>query len=441
MFDPQALLDRLAPCMDAPAWRLGLSGGMDSMVLLHALSLLRDAAELPPFSAIHIHHGLHPDADDWIARCAAACQRRGVPLHVERVVITPGASVENAAREARYQAFESILGQGEILLLAHHRDDQVETLLFRLLRGTGLRGLSGMPASRMLGRGSLYRPLLSWSRSQLHTWAQQQSLQWIDDPANHDPRFARTTLRHDILPRIRVGWPMVDGSLLRLAEHADQALEVLDERAEQDLQRMAPSRRDPWLDPWPALPVQALLELSPARRVNLLRFWLDQQGCRLPDQRQLQQLLGQLGARQDSRPAMPLDRFRLVRDAGYLWLLPAFMPEAVACGIEPGPSVDLPGNGRLVFARGPGGLEGKAGKWEVRYRQGGETLKPAHRPTQSLKHLLQEAHIPAWLRERVPLLYCDGRLVSVAGRWQAGDACTGSGETGWHVRWEPQGAR
>ncbi|UAW97664.1 tRNA lysidine(34) synthetase TilS [Halopseudomonas nanhaiensis] len=437
MFDPQALLDRLAPCMDAPAWRLGLSGGMDSMVLLHALSILRDSVELPPLSAIHVHHGLHPDADRWATQCAEACDRAGVALRTERVTVAPGASIENAAREARYQAFESVIGTGEVLLLAHHRDDQVETIVFRLLRGTGLRGLTGMPAGRALGGGRLYRPLLAWSRADLLRWAHHHALTWVDDPANGDPRFARTALRHEVLPGMRQRWPMVDGSLIRLAEHAEQALELLDERAEEDLQRVAARHSDQWLAGWPALCVAELLRLSGPRRVNLLRFWLDRHHCRLPDQRRLRELIEQLGARTDAQPQVLLDGYRLVRESGSLWLLPEVLPLPMAQVIEPAASVDLAGNGRLVFTAAAGGLGRGVGRWEVRYREGGESIKPAHRPHQSLKRLLQEAAIPAWLRARVPLLYCDGRLVSVGGRWQDEAACIGADDTGWQVRWEP----
>ncbi len=440
MFDPQALLDRLAPCMDAPAWRLGLSGGLDSMVLLYALSLLRGSSELPPISAVHVHHGLHADADRWAAQCADACRRAGVPLRVVQVSVGPGASVENAARDARYAAFEAVLEPGEVLLLAHHRDDQVETLLFRLLRGTGLRGLAGMPLRRSLGSGILFRPLLDWSRSQLHGWAQQQGLTWIEDPANSDLRFARTALRHDILPRMRATWSMADNSLLRLAGHVGEALELLDERAEEDWRQVAPPPGDPWFHGWPALLTEPLLGLSSARQANLLRFWLHRHGCQMPDQRQHHELISQLAARHDSQPSIALDRYRLMRAGGYLWLLPQHMPVPRPQRIEPARQVDLPDNGRLFFEPGPGGLRGE-GEWEVRYRQGGETIRPAGRPSQSLKHLLQDASIPTWLRERVPLLYCDGLLVSVGGRWQAEAGCVGPAETGWHVRWEPQAAQ
>ncbi|MEB3733466.1 tRNA lysidine(34) synthetase TilS [Halopseudomonas pachastrellae] len=176
--------------MGAPAWWLGLSGGLDSMVLLELMSQARQLSDIPPLHAIHVHHGLHPEADAWAAHCQRACDVRGVPLTVVRVQVVQGGSVEEAARDARYAAFADMLAPGAELLLAHHRDDQLETLMFRLMRGTGVRGLSGMPARRALGAGWLSRPLLDWRRSELEAWARQQGLDWIEDPANADERFA-----------------------------------------------------------------------------------------------------------------------------------------------------------------------------------------------------------------------------------------------------------
>ena len=150
---PQGLLTQLTRCMDAPAWWLGLSGGLDSMVLLELLSQARQLSDIPPLHAIHVHHGLNAEADAWAAHCQRACDARGVPLTIVRVQVGQGASIEEAARDARYAAFAEVLAPGAELLLAHHRDDQLETLMFRLMRGTGVRGLIGMPARRALGAG------------------------------------------------------------------------------------------------------------------------------------------------------------------------------------------------------------------------------------------------------------------------------------------------
>src|SRR5690606_29578700 len=266
--------------MDAPVCWLGLSGGLDSMVLLDAMVQLHQSHSLPPLKAIHVHHGLHAEADQWAEHCARECAARGVELHVERVCLGSAGSIEELARDARYSVFERLMGRDDCLLLAHHRDDQLETLLFRVLRGTGLRGLAGMPRSRGLGAGQLLRPLLSWERRELYDWASEQQLSWIEDPANADPRYARTALRHSLLPDLRRQWPAMPEHLLRLAEHAEEANQLLDERASEDLQLAQGMLTDIWLTAWPSLDVAAVAALTPARQKNLLRYWLRANGMR-----------------------------------------------------------------------------------------------------------------------------------------------------------------
>ncbi len=440
MFTVQGLLDRLAPCRDASTWWLGLSGGLDSMVLLAALAELRSEQTLPPLQAIHVHHGLNPAADGWAEHCERECARRQVPLRVARVAVGAGASVENVARQARYAAFEQLLAPGDQLLLAHHLDDQLETLLFRLVRGTGLLGLAGMPVSRRLGAGQLQRPLLGWTRQQLERWARSQNLLWIEDPANQDFRFARTGLREEVLPALRRLWPGTDASLQRLARHASEAVELLDDLALDDLRRH-PALTDPWLAPWPSLDADRLAQLSAARQRNLLRFWLRQQGQPMPDARRLDDLLRQLRAANDGQPALRIGSAQLVRSAGRLWLLPTEgVPSGQAQGLAmPAGDVTLAaGNGRLRSVRAAAGLALERGVWEIRYGSPAQRIRLAGRPRQSLKQLFQDAGVPAWLRPAVPLLYRNGELVSVAGRWNDPDACAGPEEPGWSLTWEPR---
>lgn len=440
MLDLQGVRAQLAPCLDAPVCWLGLSGGLDSMVLLEAMTQLRQSCSVPPLKAIHVHHGLHPDADRWTEHCVRECAARNIELHIRRVQLPAGGSIEELARDARYQAFEELLGAGDYLLLAHHRDDQLETVMFRMLRGTGLRGLAGMPSQRELGAGRLLRPLLPWGRAQLHAWASAQNLRWIEDPANADPQFARTALRHEVLPDLYRRWPAMPVSLLRLAEHAAEASTLLDERAAEDLLVVQGRLADPWLQAWPSLDMRALNQLSPARQRNLLRYWLLSHALRLPDQRQLQSLIEQLNAAQDSQPSVKLGGAQLCRSSGRLWLLPERgIPEGIE-QVLPETLTDtvlLAGNGQLRLAAGHAAHTIAQGPWRIAYRRGGEQIKLAGRPRQSLKNLLQEAAIPAWLRPAIPLLYCDQRLLSVAGRWTAEDADAWLGGTGWMVSWEP----
>ena len=440
MLTPQGLREQLSSCLGAPAWWLGLSGGLDSMVLLELLAQARQSSDIPPLYAVHIHHGLHPEADAWAMHCQRACDARGVPLTVVRVRVGQSPSIEQAARDARYAAFAEALPEGAELLLAHHADDQLETMLFRMLRGTGIQGLAGMPARRPLGRGWLSRPLLDASRAELADFAVRQGLNWIEDPANRDARFARTALRHALLPALRDSWPQVDQSLRRLAEHADEACELLDDLAASDLQSVVLPLDDAWLGHWPSLLLAPVLVLSPARQRNLLRFWLRQQGVLMPDQPHLDQWVQQLAACSDAQPQLLLGSHRLYRSSDRLWLVEAGWPRQGSAQIcQPLACQSLlAGNGTLCIAPSSGGLRapGAAG-WQLAYRQGGERIKLPGRPTRSVKQLLQEARVPAWLRPSVPLLYSGGELVSVAGRWNAEQALVDGNQSGFTVSWKP----
>ena len=438
MFTPQELLRQLLPSMDAPVWWLGLSGGMDSMVLLEAIAELSREHSLPPLRAIHVHHGLHADADRWSEHCAREAAVRNIPLVLERVSLAAGASIEAQAREARYAAFARHMGANDCLLLAHHRDDQLETLLFRLMRGTGLRGLAGMPAQRALARGRLLRPLLDTPRSALRDWAEARQLAWIEDPANRDPRFARTALRHDLLPRLRQGWPAVDNSLLTLLDHAREANGLLDEVAAEDMQRLGAPVAG-WLSGWPSLEVSGLMQLSEARRRNLLRHWLRQHGQALA-QRRLLALEGQLAGADDAQPIVELERGRLHRSSGRLWLLrevDVLPPRSQTLACQG--AVPLAAENGVFSLHLPAVEPASLGEWTLSYRTGGETLRLPGRPTQSLKHLLQEAGLPAWFRPRIPLLHHRGVLVSVAGRWNDSAYLDRQAGPGWALSWQPRG--
>ncbi len=435
-FSPEALLAALGPVRQAPALWLGFSGGADSLALLHAVAVLRP--QLPPLRALHIHHGLHLDADSWATRCAHVCAALDVSLHVERVALTTQGNIEQQARDARYAVFTRLLGAGEVMLLAHHRDDQVETLALRLLRGTGLRGLAGMPQRRPLGKGELFRPLLAYGRAELQHWLRERNLSWIEDPANNDQRFARSWLRHQGLPALSKQWPQAPVSLLRVAEHAAEANHLLDELAAEDLAAAQFVSDDPWLQPFPALALSAVQRLSPTRQRNLLRYWLLLKGCRLPDQRHLLALQEQLAAASDRQPhwQLPDARLQLARDS--VWLLPV-------AGIPAGLDEPLPDQMNVHLAAGNGWLRQISevgalpwvGDWQIRYRLGGEQLQLLGRPRKALKAVLQEADVPAWLRPALPLLYCDDQLVSVAGRWHSADYAARIDELDWQVSWRP----
>jgi tRNA(Ile)-lysidine synthase len=424
---PAKLLQALSPWRNAPAWHIAFSGGLDSTVLLH---LLANAKDLPPLGAIHIHHGLQAAADAWPAHCQSVCDALGVPLCIMRVHVQPGASLERAARDARYQAFAEVIGAGEVLLTGQHRDDQAETLLFRLLRGAGVRGLAAMSAYRPLAAGHLVRPLLDVSRVELEAYAHEHRLQWIEDPSNADSRFSRNYLRHRVLPTLTERWPQAVSSLARTAEHLSEAQALLDELAGMDLQGADQPSPFPWL-PLPSLVLAPLRELSDARQRNALRHWLTLL-TRLPDSDHWASWHSLRDAKGDAQPLWRLADGELHRCAERIWWVPAawseFSDATVSWPTLQNP-LELPGNGRLEFVG-----EAPKGSFEVRYRQGGEIIEVPGRGRRDLKRLLNECGVPGFVRGRLPLLYRDEQLLAVptlAGLWPN---ATGDGQ----LHWMPQ---
>lgn len=404
------LLRTLAPWLASPKWWVAFSGGLDSSVLLHALARLGERHALPPIVAIHVHHGLQAVADDWPAHCRAVCERLEVPLQVVRVQVAAGASLEQAARDARYAAFADQLGEGELLLTAQHRDDQAETLLFRLLRGAGVRGLAAMPAERVLAPGRLLRPLLDVARAELEAYARSHGLDWIEDPSNRSLDHSRNYLRQRVMPVLRQRWPQAAASMARTAARMAEAQVLLDELAVQDLGAAQGASRFDWL-PLPSLALPPLRALTPVRQRNALRHWLA--GLTLaPDEDHWAGWVSLRDARPDAAPRWRLAGGEIQRGAGRIWWLPERWLELPVGPIDwPAPAVSLmlPGNGRLR-------LEGAlpAGRLEVGYRRGGEALQLPGRGRRDLKRLLNEAGVPGFARARLPLLFCDGELIAVA---------------------------
>ncbi|MFK0311322.1 tRNA lysidine(34) synthetase TilS [Pseudomonas sp. NPDC090233] len=399
----------LTPWLSAPAWHIAFSGGLDSTVLLHLLADHARTHATPPLHAIHIHHGLQPAADTWPEHCKAVCERLGIKLTIIRVQIAPGASLEQAARNARYSAFQESLSSGDVLFTGQHRDDQAETLLFRLLRGAGLRGLTAMPVQRPLGQGILARPLLNVSRAQLHNYAQAHGLSWIEDPSNTDTAFARNFLRGEVFPLLQQRWPQASQNLARSAEHLGEALGLLDELAQADLAVAGEGAPAIWssLD---SLDLATLAALSPARQRNALQYWLSLR-TRLPDSRHWAGWADLRDAAIDAQPVWQLTDGKLARSHGRIWWLSGDWLQPVADGLrweQPTSPLPLPGNGSVS-------LQGSTpGDLRIAYRRGGEVLDVPGRGKRDLKRLLNELQVPHFMRGRLPLLYSGERLLAVA---------------------------
>lgn len=391
-----------APDASAPLL-LGFSGGLDSSVLLHRLATSRHTDADKPrgdgLRAIHVHHGLHPDADAWAAHCRQACEALGVPLEIVRVRVDrdAGDGPEAAARRARHAAFAQALQAGEALVLAHHRDDQAETFLLRALRASGTDGLASMRGWRAFGTGWLWRPLLAIPRSTLLAYAQAHGLRWIEDGSNRDLDADRNFLRHRVLPLLRERWPRADAAFARSAGLCADAAGLLEA---EDARWLAQCRTaDPRV-----LSATALARLPVARRARVLRRWID--GLGLPP----------LPAEGIKRIEADLLRARPDADAAFAWahaairrwrdLLHAAMRrdpladdyEAAWDGQAPLP---LPTGDVLVLE----GCDAFEAVCRVHARRGGERITlPGRTHSHALKHVLQELGVPPWERERLPLL-------------------------------------
>jgi tRNA(Ile)-lysidine synthase len=423
------LLKQLAPWRNAPAWRIAFSGGLDSTALLHLLVHLAKTESLPELSAIHVHHGLQAVADAWPAHCQSVCDALRVPLQVVRVQVQPGASLERAARDARYAAFIEATQANEVLMTAQHRDDQAETLLFRLLRGAGVRGLSGMPRQRPLGKGLLLRPLLDVTRADLEAYAAEHRLSWIEDPSNQDRQFSRNYLRHQVFPGLTKRWPQAVTTMARSAAHLGEAQGLLDELAQIDLAGASTATDFDWLG-LPSLELGALATLSAARQRNALSHWLEPL-TRLPDSDHWSGWENLRDATGDACPIWRLADGELHRAGGRIWWLSgSWLRTSPAVGNWPDPSLSLalPDNGVLTLTgQIPDGL------LHIRYREGGEVMNLPGRGHRDLKRLLNESGVPGFVRGRLPLLYRDEQLLAVANL----RGLDGSAKGHWNLHWQP----
>ncbi|KPG90527.1 tRNA lysidine(34) synthetase TilS [Pseudomonas sp. RIT-PI-r] len=426
---PSRLLLNLEPWRNAAHWRIAFSGGLDSTVLLHLLASLAKSESLPPLSAVHIHHGLQAVADAWPQHCQSVCDALGVPLLVERVKVQSGASLERAARDARYAVFSSLTQANDVLLTGQHRDDQAETLMFRLLRGAGVRGLSAMPAQRSVGQGTLVRPLLDISRAELEAYAQAHQLNWIEDPSNQDRQFSRNYLRHQVMPLLTGRWPQAQASMARSAAHQREAQGLLDELAQMDLAQAATSHDFQWLG-LPSLELTPLTALSVARQRNAISHWLEPL-TRLPDTDHWSGWSDLCEAAHDASPIWRLADGELHRSAGRVWWLSDAWLCAPVIGCEwqtPSSALRLADNGRVMFSG-----QAPAGPLRIGFRQGGEVMQLADRGHRDLKRLFNERAVPGFVRGRLPLLFRGDELLAVANL----PGLDGDGHGGWKLHWQP----
>jgi tRNA(Ile)-lysidine synthase len=443
-FGPQWLQSRLSellPAFPDVSLCVAFSGGGDSTALLAAL---RELPRRPrALRAVHIDHRLLPASRRWSAHCRRVARQLQVPLSVRiaSIVRTRGESLEAAARAERYRLLGAALGPGEALLTAHHQDDQLETVLLQLLRGSGVAGLAAMPPTAPFAHGVLVRPLLTVTRAELSAWLRAQGLAWVEDDSNAQLRADRNYLRTRVLPTIRERWPSAAATVSRSARHAAEAQRLLDLLGAADIDRAACGAM---------LSARMLRRLPLERRRNALRFWITAAGALTPPATRLEEIACTLlAAREDAQPLVSWDGTVVQRQGDLLSLrrLAGHLPRTAASAAATLEAANAAGRARRGPAardvrwqwqdvrqrvlstplgtltlksdpRGPVDLDALGPTLMLRVRRGGERLRPVRGgPRRTLKQLFQEAHVPVAHRARLPLLYDRGRLIAVADLW------------------------
>ncbi len=435
-----ALRDFFLPTPPEKNYWLAYSGGLDSQVLLTLCAELRAA---PTFSqikitAIHINHHLSPHAENWAQHCRRTCAAFDFSYVEENIHlnILPSESLEEVARKKRYEIFAKIMQADDVLLTAHQQDDQAETLLLQLLRGAGPKGLAAMPSIKSFACGLHARPLLNFSRAQLHHYAIEKKLQWIEDESNANIDFTRNFIRHRILAPLKTEWPTVTASIARSAAHCAEAQSLLEEYGVDELKKMSGSKTN-------TLSVNKLLQVDQKKQKLLLRCWIQQQGFILPNTNKLIAICEYvLLAAQDSQAHVRWQQVSLRRYRDDLYLMPLLPPHDVTQEItwDLSTPLCLSGIGKLQAVLTPPILTNEQDRLRadihqvtVRFRGGGEKIKLRDRGQHRLKNLFQEWDVPPWLRDRIPLLYAGKELIAVVGFAIAEFALAGEDEMGYLI--------
>jgi tRNA(Ile)-lysidine synthase len=425
------LAESLAHLPTPPKYWLGFSGGADSTALLHALHEIRDRVDAP-LEAVHFDHGLHAESDTWARHCRAFCLQRDIPFRALRLDIRPDGpgSLEEAGRNGRYRAIERLLGDGDLYLTAHHAEDQAETLLLNLMRGSGIEGLAGIPILRELGRGWVARPLLDVHRDDLLEYLRQRHVEWLEDPSNQDNRFDRNFLRNEVIPLLEQRWPGLSRRLARTARNARVNASALAAFIEDQSGDLLGDRF--------RMPALNLLRFDQGMQALVLRQWLRRHEIPLLPEARLRDFLVQLAdARPDARAEVQWADWMIKRYRNDLWL--HRREPYAACPDKPwtsGMDLELGKDSGLI--RLAGGRTAIPAGWRVGSRRPGDRIRPLEGgPSRKLKLLFQAASIPPWLRLGIPVLYWDDEAVAL-GDWVLGYRLRcWLAENGLELKWKP----
>ncbi len=428
-----SLVQRLSPHRQ---FLVAFSGGLDSTVLLHQLVCWRQQDPSVVLRAIHIHHGISANADSWVTHCQQVCEKWQVPLVVERVQLAQsGAGLEAEARQARYQAFRETLQAGEVLLTAQHQDDQNETLLLALKRGSGPAGLSAMPFDAPFAHTRLMRPLLHDSRESLLSWAHKHALTWIEDESNQDDAYDRNFLRLRVLPQLNARWPHFAHAVARSAALCGEQEQLLDELLADELSRLQSDEG--------ALAIAPMVTMSAPKRAAILRRWLSLHHAPMPSREMLARIWHEVAlAREDATPCVHSGGYEVRRFQQQLWCVKALpgQTDTVLGWPDTTASLSLPDNlGELSLVAG-GDIRAphQDEAVTVRFNATGKLHIVGRNGGRKLKKIWQELGVPPWLRDTTPLLFYGETLIAAAGYFITQDGVC-EGGNGVALRWEKTG--
>ncbi|MFK8028268.1 MAG: tRNA lysidine(34) synthetase TilS [Gammaproteobacteria bacterium] len=396
---------------------IAYSGGIDSSVLLHASHVVCKQTG-HSLKVIHIDHQLHEDSQQWSQHCIEQCRLFDIQIETICVDLKPfdHHGVEGAAREARYQAFETVLNKDDVLFTAHHADDQIETVLLQLFRGSGVNGLAGCAQTREIGDALLVRPLLKISRQDIEHYAEQHKLQWLDDPSNHSLVHDRNYLRHEVMPLLHARWPGLRETMARSSQWQGESSDMLAELAELDVADVLESDN--------SLKLESLRKFDNARLKNILREWIKLTGRRVPSADVLDSIIRDaIHSRNDSESCVRWQNNEVRKFRQWIYLQDVNPPHDETLIYQwninhplviPSLELELTHEKLVQFGVNLNNID----ELTVRFRQGGEVMRPRGRGCQkALKTLFQEQGVKPWERDRIPLLFHQHQLIFVWGYW------------------------
>ncbi len=429
--------DILSGYPEAETCWIAYSGGLDSHVLLHVLMCLGEQIT-PKLVAVHVNHGLSRDADSWGKHCRTVCENYAIELLIFKVDLSTRCrqGMEAFARERRHGVFNDLMKSHDLLLTGHHVNDQVETMLLQLLRGAGPDGLVGMPQSREFSEGLLLRPFLDITREEIYDYALKKSLNWIEDESNESNKHDRNFLRNKIIPGLLDRWPGSLKTISRAIWHQSSARNLINEISEIDLPIVCDEE-------FTKINLGELENLSHVRRKNVLRAWIKKNNLKIPNAGIIENINKEvIHADKDKNPCVKWAGAEVRRYREYLHIMPSLSPHDVN-SVTPwdfeGMLELTSGYLKAVSSKGIGikGTMIVGSHIEIKYRRGGEIIKPSGRNhTYELKKLFQEEGVPPWLRDRIPLIYDKNELVAVADLWVADKYAAAALETAWQIEWD-----